>query len=410
MKVAVVGGGVIGLCTAHYLQKSGAEVVVIDRGAVGGGCSRGNAGWICPSICFPLPAPGLTLTSLRWLLRTDSPLYLKPSALPFLAPWLSSFRRHCNRRDFEQGSAALSALAADALELFAELHHEGICFEQRRDGLLMVFTGEAALQHEEKILRLTGYEDKTRTLTAAELIEAEPALGAEVVGGLLVEPEWHVRPESLCGGLSDSLRTRGVEILEQTEVHRVETEKDHAVALETTHGSVEADAVVLATGAEAGRLSAQVGFPLPMQAGKGYSLTVDNPATSIGRPLYLVESKVTVTPLQGALRVGGTMELSGINQRIDPKRVKALARAAQRFLPRVLEGDRVTEWVGMRPLTPDGLPVIGPLPAVSNVFVASGHQMLGMTLAPSSGKALVSRLLGAGEPCHLEPFDPSRFA
>jgi D-amino-acid dehydrogenase len=410
MKVAVVGGGVIGLFTAHYLEKSGAEVVVLDRGDVGGGCSKGNAGWICPSISFPLPAPELTLTSLRWLLRTDSPLYLKPAALPLLASWLISFRRYCNRREFERGTAALSVLAVDALQLFDELHDEGVRFEHGRDGLLMVFENEVALDQEWELLRLTGYQAKVKRFSVEELIDAEPAIGPGITGGLLAQPEWHVRPESLCRNLSNSLRARRVEVLEQAEVRRIETKKNRAVALLTARGEVQADAVVLATGAEAGRLSAQLGFPLPMQAGKGYSITIDNPTTSIGRPLYLVEGKMTITPFEGALRVAGTMELSGINERIDPKRVTALERAAQRYIPGVLDGDRVTEWVGMRPLTPDGLPVIGPLPTAANVFVASGHQMLGVTLAPSTGKTLASLILGAPESSELAPFDPSRFA
>lgn len=410
MKVAVVGGGVIGLCTAHYLEKLGAEVVILERGTLGGGCSRGNAGWICPSISFPLPAPGLTLTSLRWLLRSDSPLYLKPGALPILAPWLSSFRRYCNQAQFERGATALAALAESTLELFDELHREIGPFEHGRDGLLMVFDSTRALDQEWDLLRWSGYQDKTRRLSFDELLDAEPAIGPGVAGGLLAEPEWHVRPESLCGALSDSLRARGAEVLERAEVHRIQTNGDRAVALLTAEGDVRADAFVLATGAEAGRLSAQLGISLPMQAGKGYSLTIDKPTTPIGRPLYLVEGKVTVTPFEDALRVAGTMELSGINERIDRRRVVALKRAAQRYAPRVLDGDGITEWVGMRPLTPDGLPVIGALPTVRNVSVASGHQMLGMTLGPSTGKALASAMLGTRESVDLNPFDPSRFA
>lgn len=410
MRVAVVGAGVVGLFAAHYLEKRGARITVIDRGPAGGACSAGNAGWICPSISFPLPAPGLKVASLRSLLRSGSPLYIKPSAIPYLALWLLDFRRFCNRRSFERGAAALARLAADAIPLFEALGQEGVRFEHGRDGLLMVFREPGALAEELELLHLTGYQDKVRRLSAHELVAAEPALLAtDLAGGILAQPEWHVRPESLCSGLAESLRQRGVEIREHVEVAAIRCGGQNAAGLETSEGDLETDSVVITTGAEAARLSAQAGCPLPIQAGKGYSLTIERPRVDVRVPLYFPETKLTVTPFRGAVRVAGTMELSGINLEMDSRRIAALERAAEREVPGVLGGDQRRTWVGMRPITPDGLPCIGRLPARENVYIASGHQMLGMTLAPATGRALAELLITGVSSTDLEPFAPARF-
>ena len=409
MKVAVVGGGVVGLSTAHYLRLGGATVTVVDRGPIGGGCSAGNAGWICPSIAFPLPAPGLTATSLRWLLRADSPLYVKPAALPRLLPFLFAFRRFCTAEAFRRGTGALAELAADALELHDELASRGIAFEHDSKGLLMLFADGAALDEERRLLELSGYGAKTRTLGPEELRELEPALAPGPVGGLLALPEWHVRPESLCAGLADSLATSGSTLIPTGTVTHIRCESRRAVEVTTTKGSFDVDAVVLAAGAETGGIARRLGARLPLQAGKGYSITVEHPATTVGRPLYFVETKLALTPFDNAVRVAGTMELAGIDSRLNPNRVAALERVAERAAPGVLDGHRSSPWVGMRPLTPDGLPLIGRIATRDNVWVASGHQMLGMTLAPATGRALASWILGGAAPSGLEPFDPSRF-
>lgn len=410
MKVAVVGGGVVGLFVAHYLERAGVGVTVVDRDGAGGGCSAGNAGWICPSIALPLPAPGLTLASLRWLLRSDSPLHVSPAALPRLAPWLWRFRGFCDETAFAHGAAALTRLAAETLPLFDELCRDGIDFEYRRDGLLMVFRTERELQDELELLRLTEYEGKTRALSPAELADAEPALAPGPAGGLLVKPEWHVRPEGLIRGLATSLEARGVEMIEEAGVDSIVVESRVAKALRTDRGDVEADAFVLAAGAHTGQLAAAAGCPLPVEAGKGYSVTVKRPAVTVRRPLYLTAAKVAVTPFEGSLRVAGTMELSGVNHRMSAKRLRALERAAEHEVPGVLAGEASEAWVGMRPLTPDGLPSIGRLPGRDNIYVATGHQMLGMTLAPATGRALADLITTGGSDIDLAAFEPGRFA
>jgi D-amino-acid dehydrogenase len=273
----------------------------------------------------------------------------------------------------------------------------------------MVFRQQAALEGELAILELTGYSDRLEHLSPEELATAEPALAGPFAGGILATPERHVRPESLCAGLAEAVRKLGGQILESTTVESLVFENNQVKVVATSVGPIEADAVVIATGAEAGRLAAQAGSQLPMQAGKGYSITIDNPQTRVNTPLYITESKLAITPFAGALRVSGTMELSGINSDIDPRRLSALEQAAERDMPGVFEGGSREPWVGMRPITPDGLPILGALPGRDTVYVASGHQMLGMTLGPSTGKALAGLILNNDPGVDLSAFAPGRF-
>lgn len=408
MRVVVIGGGVIGLLAAHHLRKRGVEVTVLERGRSGAACSAGNAGWITPSISIPLPAPGLRLQSLRWMLRADSPLYIKPSAAPGMLGFLLRFWKHCNARDFRAGTAAFAALGADTMSLYDELASDGVEFESHRDGLLMVFRQAEEMASERALLEGLGY-GPLRVLRAEEVYELEPALAPGVVGGLHVMPERAVRPEEVCSATAAHLRLHGAVIEEGREVESLRIEEGEARAANIDGADVEADAFLVATGAEAARLADQCGCRLPLQAGKGYSITLSEPEVEIQHPLYLGEARAGITPFDGALRIAGTMELSGINLELDPRRVAALARAAEREVPGVTAGGGKVEWVGMRPITPDGLPVIGRLPTCRNVFVATGHQMLGVTLAPSTGKAMAELIVDGSAERDLTPFEPGRF-
>jgi D-amino-acid dehydrogenase len=407
-RVAVVGAGVVGLACAHYLRRAGAEVVVLERGRVASGCSAGNAGWVCPALATPLPEPGLGWRSLGFLLDPEGPLYIRPTALPRLAGWLVAFWRRCNARDFEQGLHALARLNRRTLELYDGLEADGVAFEHARAGLLALFRSQRALAEERAQLQRHGL-GPLEPVTAAHLAELQPGLPPTFAGGLLFPAERHVRPESLCAGLAQALARAGATLREGFEVRGLRRAGGRAAALEGAGGVVKADAFVLAGGAEAGLLARECGHPLPLEAAKGYSVTVQTPALRLARPLYLPEARLALTPFDGALRIAGTLELSGLNLRLDRRRVAALRRAVVSQLPTALDGEASVEWVGMRPVTPDGLPVIGALRGWPNVFVASGHQMLGITLAPATGEALARQILTGQSPAELQPFDPRRF-
>ena len=411
MRVGVVGGGIIGLSTAWYLRKLGADPVVIESWTLGSRCSFGNAGWVCPSISSPLPAPGLTLKSLSWMIRRDSPLYIKPSALLKLAPWLLRFRSFCNHVDQKRGIAAIAALNRFTMERYDELAADGVEFECHESGVLMVFRDSdkaAAAQKEVKLVTAAGATNCT-DLTEAEVYEREPMLRPGFRFGLFVGADRHVRPDSLTAGLGVALRASGVEVHEETMATGFRSERGRVRAIVTSKEDVAVDAVVLAAGAHTSSLTRMLGWPIPLTAGKGYSVTIDQPRNQLRQPLYLGGAKIGLTPFQDTLRFSGTMELSGINRRMDTARVQSLRRIVSREvdIPEAKEGGRA--WVGMRPIVPDSLPVMGKLPSRENVYVNTGHQMLGITLGPSSGWALAGLMLEGKPGVGLEAFSAGRF-
>ena len=391
MRVGVVGGGVIGLATAWYLRKDGRGAVCGGcDGRVGGGCSAGNLGWVCPSISTPLPSPGLTWKSLAWAFRRDGPLYLRSAAVPRLLPWLLRFRSHCNRADWERGVRRLAELNARTMELYEGLAADGVQFEFARAGALIAFRDRAkAAERREELAAVAAVGGSVwREVDGAGVQELEPMLRPGFSCGFFVESDGHVRPETVTAGLGAGLRQRGVEIVEGAKVVGFREEGRRVTAVRTTSRDLDVDAVVLAVGASTGVLTRMLGWRIPLTAGKGYSVTIADPGNQLRQPLYLGDAHVGLTPFKGALRFGGTMELSGVNERLDPARVRSLRRVVARDvdIPEAREGGR--EWVGMRPMLPDTLPVMGRVPSRDNVYVNTGHQMSGVTLGPSSGWAL----------------------
>ena len=412
-RTVIVGGGVIGLACAYALRKQGEEVTVLDSAEPGAGCSRGNAGWIVPTLAEPLPTPGLTWRSMLWLLRRDSPLHIDPRAALGLAPWLWSFWRHCNADDFRAGRRAWEIVANDVMESFDALAADGVQFEMHSAGLLFVFLREAAMR---AMLHDTGAGPaangpEPRVFTGSELRQFEPSVSDAVTTGLWVEQERHVRPETLCAGLVQWLTAHGAEIRTGTAVTGGHLNGQTLRAVGTTRGDVTGDRFLIAAGAHSGLLSEAIsGVPLPIQAGKGYSITVPTSTPRFRRPLYLEEARLAVTPFEGGYRFAGTMELSGINERLVSDRVAAIRQSAKRYL--TLSAEEVTgvEWVGMRPLAPDGLPVMGRVPARPNVFVATGHGMLGVTTALTTARLMSDLIVQGRTSVSLSALDPGRFA
>ena len=412
-RVVVVGAGVIGLACAYSLRKRGREVILLDKGEPGGACSKGNAGWITPSISAPIPSPGLTLASLRWLLQSDSPLYISPAAVPSLARWLWRFWRYCNRRDFQRGLRAVAELNRTTRSAFDELEKEGVRFELHRGGMLCVFLDERAMR---RVLaefgpnRDYGYR-MPAPMDGAELRRLEPALSDRVMAGFLVEEEYHVRPETLVAGYADRLRQIGGEIRAGALVTGGNGARPGApvTGVETSAGLVEGDEVLVAAGAWSGQVLEQFGVSLPVQAGKGYSITLASGDPKLTRPLYLGEARIGGSPFDGATRFAGTMELSGVNETLDRRRIAGIRAGIARYLRAPVQEGEGTEWVGMRPLTPDGLPLLGRVPGYRNLSVATGHAMLGITMAPVTGERIADPITGGAPPAALAPFDPGRF-
>jgi D-amino-acid dehydrogenase len=416
MRVVVIGGGVIGLACAYELRKRGADVAVLDARQMGAAASWGNAGWIVPSLSGPVPEPGLTLTALRWLFKPDSPLYIRHRPDPEFVRWMWSFWRHCNARDYQAGFDAMAALNRRTMERYDSWQAEGVEFEMHAQGLLFAFVTQDGLRkhlEEHAHLEAYGYAPPAPR-SGDEIRAAEPILSTHVVGGFLIERDRHVMPASLTAGLSRRLEDTGADLRPGAAVsgfrRAPEGAHEQVVAVDTPSGPVEADVFVLAAGAWSARLARMAGFRLPVESGKGYSITIEHPATQLRQPLYLGEAKVGVSPYDGALRFAGTMELSGLSEDIHAKRLDAIRRSISRFLVSWPQGERDIPWAGMRPLTPDGLPAIGRAPGLENLFVATGHSMLGITLAPATGAAVAELICTGRSEVDVRAFDPGRFA
>lgn len=407
--VVVVGGGAIGTSCAYHLAKRGARVTLVDGASPGSACSSGNLGWVVPSLCEPLPAPGLAWQSLRWMLRRDSPLFIDPRFAISSPRWLWRFWRRCNARDHHRGLAALGELGPRAFAHFDALEADGVSVEMHARGVLFLFESAAAHASafaEFDALAARGLADPVR-LSRADVDELEPGLSAEVIGAVLVRNERHVRPETLCAGLLSRFAALGGQVQPEAPVDGVERAGGTIRAVRTPLGAVSADAFVIAAGAWSGVVARRFGFELPMTAGKGYSITFEAPCPTPRHPLYLHERRVGLTPFDGAVRVGGTMELSGLNSRIVDARAASIGRAAIRCYPALAGRTGRPAWAGLRPLTPDGLPFIGRAPRLDNVFVACGHAMLGITLAPVTGSLIADLVTGAST-IDLTAFDPAR--
>jgi D-amino-acid dehydrogenase len=410
VRVIVIGGGVIGLATTWSLARRGADVTVIERDRCGAGASAGNAGWVTPGLSAPVPAPGVMRQAARWMLDGDSPLLVRPRAdLDFLR-WSLRFARSCRPAAHSAGTAATLALARDVPAHFDLLRDEGVAFEMHEDGLLFLARDERTIAEyagEYEELERLGFDGDVRPVDRAELTALEPAVADGVaMTGLLAGRERHVRPETLTAGLLADVRARGVQVEEGVAVEAVEETGD-GWRVETRDGALDADRVVVAAGVWSRELLRGAGVDIPLEAAKGYSVTAPGP--ELGRPLYLTEAKVGLSPFAGGqLRAAGTLELAGIDLSLNHRRLAAVVDGARSYVPSWRPANGRAEWTGLRPFAADGVPIVGE--ARPGLFVATGHAMLGITLAPSTGEALAPAVLDDDPPAALEALSPLRFA
>ncbi|MGY1771350.1 NAD(P)/FAD-dependent oxidoreductase [Blastococcus sp. SYSU D00813] len=409
-QVAVVGAGMVGLATAWFLQEGGAQVTVYERDHVAAGASWGNAGWLTPGLTAPLPEPAVLRYGLRAVLSPRSPVYVPLRADPALLRFLGSFVRHSTGRSWRRGLAALTPLSGRALDAFDALAAGGVatptreaapllaCFRHEREagGLL------AELEH----VRDAGLDTAFGPVTGWRARAVERSLTAEVGAAVEVRGQRYLDPPAYLRALADAVRARGGELVEGVAVDDVVERPGSAVVVTAAGERQRHDAVVLATGAWLGALAGRFGVRQPVQAGRGYSFSV--PVERMPRgPLYFPRQRVACTPLGDRLRVAGMMEFRRPDEPPDPRRVRAIADAVRPFLQGVDLDDRRDEWVGSRPCTPDGLPLLGPTSA-ERVVVAGGHGMWGIALGPVTGMLVAQTVLKGEAPPELAPFDPLR--
>jgi len=404
--VLVVGGGVIGLACARELARRGATVTLLERDRVGEACSYGNAGWLTPSLAVPLPAPGLVWKATKWLLDPESPFYIQPRLDLGLASWLLRFLAATSRKRYERGTAALVELCRWSVDRWEELARSSpVDFGFERAGLLAIYERAAALD-----AGRAGTELMARLgvpcehWSAEEVREREPAVVGRQVGGYFFPRDAHCEPFPAVSALAAEARTAGVEILEGAEVFGVRRDGDRVVALESTAGDFTGRDVVLATGAWSKSFGRSFGLRLPVLGAKGYSLVVPRQQPHPTRSLMLAERKLALNPHRHALRISGTLELVDEDLSITARRVRAIVAAARGMiaLPDPLPPHEL--WRGLRPCTPDGLPLVGRARGLANVWLATGHQMTGLKTSLGSGRLLAE--LMSGEPT---TFDPAPF-
>ena len=408
--VAVIGAGMVGLATAWFLQEAGVRVTVYERDHIGAGASWGNAGWLTPALTAPLPEPAVIRYGLRAVLSPRSPVYLPLRADRTLLRFLTGFVAHSTARRWRRGMAAYVPLNERALEAFDVLAAGGMpATTHRAQRFLACFRREAdaaALLSELEQIRDAGQRLGYHPVTGWRVRAVEPALSDQVGAAVEIHGQRYLHPPEFVWSLALAVRDRGGEVIEGVDVTDLRHERGGVAVLTAAGEHRLHDAVVIATGAWLGALAGRFGVRQPVQAGRGYSFSV--PVEQMPRgPLYFPTQRVALTPLGSRLRVAGMMEFRRPEAPIDPRRIQAIVDAVRPFLTGVDLDDRRNEWVGSRPCTPDGLPLVGRT-ASPRVFVAGGHGMWGIALGPLTGQLLAQTVVKGEVPPELVPFDPLR--
>ena len=413
MRVAVVGGGVVGLCCAYSLRERGMEVVLFEAGEVGGGASRGNAGWVVPSLSTPLAAPGMLATGLRSALDPRGALIIRPGLDVAWIRWLWQFRRSAGPERFSRGVRALIALNERTFEALDGYRAAGVEFEMYATGMLVVArerSGLAWFQTLSDELSRLGLGGELEVLDGDAARRLEPALGDVVGAAMHTTVDRYVRPETLTAGLAEHLVASGLDLRTREPVLAV-ARVGESWRVRTIAGAEDVDAVVLATGVAANTLLRLFGVRVPVVGAKGYSVTLEGVGTLPRHAVYLSEAKIGLSPFGETLRIAGLFELPGRSVEVDPARARQIVEDALPYLrdwrPTVADWTG-RAWAGLRPATPDSLPLIGPVPHQQRLYLATGHGMLGVTLAPATGLAIAEIIEQQAVPHWLEPFRPDR--
>lgn len=407
--VGVIGAGMVGLATAWNLRQHGVDVTVHDRVGVAAGSSWGNAGWLTPGIATPLPEPAVLRYGFKAVVSPSSPVYVPPSANPRLIKFLAGFARHSTAAHWRRSMGALIAVNDMALAAFDRLGEGGVQAptHEAKSFVAAYRTAEERVTLLEEIeqIHAAGQDIEFDQLTGAEAREIEPALSAEIGAAILLHDQRFINPGQYVNALADAAREIGVRIEEGSDVLSVR-DVGGRVRLTTSRGDVEYDAVVVASGAHLNQLSGSFGVRAVVQAGRGYSFSVPIEHVPNG-PVYFPAQRVACTPLGDRLRVAGMMEFRAPEAPLDSRRIDAIVAAARPLLRGADLDDRADEWVGSRPCTADGLPLVG-VTRSPRVYVAGGHGMWGITLGPVTGELLAEQMLTGRRPAALDPFDPLR--
>jgi D-amino-acid dehydrogenase len=410
-RVAIIGGGIVGMSTAWYLNRSGHHVTIIDKDDMQGGTSWGNAGMIVPSHFIPLAAPGMISKGIRWMFNSLSPFYVRARLDADFIRWGWKFYRSATHKKVDEAAPALRDLSLYSKDCYQELASD-IPFGLHSRGLLMLYrrheTGEEELETVDMATRL-GIE--ARALSLKEVRQLEPGVEIDALGGIFFPGDMHLTPSELMTTLRGKLLDAGVQLLGSRNVHDFEIIGRRVSKAITTEGAIDFDEIVLAAGAWSPQLAHKLGLTIPVEAGKGYSFMVSSGEQKVQIPTLLLDDRVAVTPMGADIRFGGTMEIGGIDHSINMKRVQGIVDSIPRYYPRmrVSMPSQADVWHGLRPCSPDGLPFIGRSKQYENLLIATGHGMMGVSLGPGTGRAVADIINGIAPGVSLDAFDADRF-
>ncbi|MCK7589106.1 FAD-dependent oxidoreductase [Subsaxibacter sp. CAU 1640] len=409
--VIVIGGGIIGLCSAYYLHKEGHKVAIIDQSNMDGGASYVNAGYLSPSHIVPLSAPGVMKKGLKWMFNPASPLYIKPRLDSDFIKWVKAFNQSCNSNHVKKAIPAIKRISLLSQELYDDIKQsEKFSFHYEKKGLLMLCQTDKMLEEEIKTAQLAKTEGlDVSEISLEELKVLEPKVDLNVSGAVYYKCDSHTTPHEFMAEMKAYLKNAGIQFFFNEKVEDFEISNGKIISVKTHNQILKADEFVLAAGSWSHHLSKRLGLKLLLQAGKGYRINTEQP-TGIQIPSILAEAKVAVTPMNGFTRFAGTMEIAGINHHINKIRVEAIANAASRYYPdiRLSEDEKNAAACGLRPVTPDGLPYIGKSSRCENLTIAAGHAMMGWSMGTGTGK-LVAEIISKKMPSmSLEMFNPDR--
>lgn len=410
--VIVIGAGIIGIACAHYLAQAGRQVTVLDKGTIAGACSYGNCGHIIPSHILPLNSPSALKTGMFSLLNPAAPFRIKPQLKPSFNYWMLQFARHCTQRRMLEGATHLKSILDSSFKEFQELVTQG-AFDcgWRQSGLLYAFKSKREFDNfaitDAMLTRHFGV--RAARIEGDALPAFDPALKSGLAGGFFYEQDALTRPDQFAAAWAEQMRQADVEFVEHCDVQTLEKESGEITRVTTSKGDYSADDIVLAAGAFSGAFAKELDCSIPILPGKGYSLTVPRPEQCPKTSVIMPERNVAITPFSDGLRFGSMMEFVGFDDSIPKNRMRQLKESGMAYLRAPPPDGDEEEWFGWRPMTWDGLPIIGRAPKHKNVFIATGHGMLGLMLAPATGR-LITELLEE-RPRHIPdaPFSPARF-
>lgn len=407
----IIGGGIIGLCSAYYLQKTGCHVTIVDQSNMDAGASYVNAGYLSPSHIIPLAAPGVMKKGLKWMFNAESPLYIKPRLEIEFLKWLWAFNKSCNQKHVQKSIPLIKDMAVLSQDLYDDIkQHENFTFQYEKKGLFMLCQSNKGLNEEIKVVQLAKKEGlKAEILTSEEVKKMEPNINMKIVGATYYKCDYHTTPHEFMEEMKTYLNTVGVEFYKNERVEDIVIKNKKIWSIITNKQELKSDEFVLTAGSWTSLLSKKIGLNLLLQAGKGYRIN-SYTNTNITIPAILAESKVAVTPMNGFTRFAGTMEIAGINNSINEIRVEAIAKAVSKYFPEIVisKKEKTEASSGLRPISPDGLPYIGKSEKCDNLTIATGHAMMGWSMATATGKLVSEIISGQKLSMAISDFHPDR--